>query len=476
MAPPKVNGPLEPTGYDMFLKHLPKRHALLFLGDAIIIALSHFLSPSIRFGTFTIDLVQPSPGWVAIIIIYLFAFYTSNLYDFDLKFKNPQYFFKFIIAITLGAALVTMFFFFLPSLKHGSYGRGTFLINVCLLGILSYSWRLGFESIFKGFLNRQKRVLIIGAGHAGKALYEVLKDHLDYRVVGFIDNDPDKQDMLNLPRILGDCAVLEKMIAAHKVDSIVLSITHMSDQALLRATMHSKMEGIHVYNMPDFYEEVTGKLPIEHVDDLWFVNTPMAGVRSGIYTRKGKKMLDVTCSTFGLLFCLPFIIAIAIAIKLESKGPILYRQMRVGLNGKPINVIKFRSMKLNAEGKNAVWAEKSDPRVTKVGRIIRKIRLDEVPQMWNVLKGDMSFIGPRPERPEFVEMLKEKIPYYFLRHSMKPGITGWAQVNYPYGASKEDALEKLKYDFFYIKNLTPLLDFHILVKTMRMILLGGGGR
>jgi lipopolysaccharide/colanic/teichoic acid biosynthesis glycosyltransferase len=133
-------------------------------------------------------------------------------------------------------------------------------------------------------------------------------------------------------------------------------------------------------------------------------------------------------------------------------------------------------MKVDAEGKNAVWADKSDPRVTRVGRIIRRLRMDEIPQMWNVLKGDMSFIGPRPERPEFVEVLKEKIPYYFLRHSMKPGLTGWAQVNYPYGASDEDALEKLKYDFFYIKNLTPLLEFHILIKTMRLVLLGGGGR
>ncbi|MEE9543635.1 MAG: sugar transferase, partial [Thermodesulfobacteriota bacterium] len=456
----------------MILKHLPKRHALLFLGDLIIVALLHFLAPSIRFGTLTVEVVKPSPGWIAIIVIYLFAFYTSNLYDFDAKFKSPKYVFRFLIGIALGAAIVTMLFFFVPSFQHGSYGRGVFLINVCLLGILSYSWRLGFESIFRGFLGRQKKIIIVGAGHAGKALFEVLKNNPDYRVVGFIDDDPDRQDILNSPRILGGCAILEEMITAHKVDSVVLSITHMKDQALLRATMHSKMEGIHVYNMPDFYEEVTGKLPIEHVDDLWFVNTPMAGVRSSIYTRKGKKMLDITCSTIGLLLCLPFIIAVAIAIKLDSKGPVLYRQMRVGLNGKPINILKFRSMRLDAEGKKAVWAEKSDPRVTRVGRFIRKTRMDEIPQMWNVLKGNMSFIGPRPERPEFVEILKEKIPYYFLRHSIKPGITGWAQVNFPFGASNEDALEKLLYDFFYIKNLTPLLDFHILVMTMRMILLG----
>jgi sugar transferase (PEP-CTERM system associated) len=460
----------------MFLKHLPKRHALLLLGDVIIIALSHFLSQSIRLGSLTFNIVKPSPAWGAIIVIYLFAFYISNLYDFDVKFKSPKYVFRLLVAISLGAAIVTMLFFFVPSFQHEGYGRGVFLINICLLGILSYSWRLGFESIFRGFLGRQKRVLIVGAGHAGKSLYEVLKDNPDYIVVGFIDNDPDKQDILNLPRILGDCATLDKMITEHQVDSIVLSITHMKDPALLRATMHSKMEGIHVYNMPDFYEEVTGKLPIEYVDDLWFINTPMAGVRSSIYTRKGKKMLDITCSTLGLLFCLPLIIATTIAIKLDSRGPVLYRQMRVGLNGKPINIIKFRSMKVDAEGKNAVWADKSDPRVTRVGRIIRRLRMDEIPQMWNVLKGDMSFIGPRPERPEFVEVLKEKIPYYFLRHSMKPGLTGWAQVNYPYGASDEDALEKLKYDFFYIKNLTPLLEFHILIKTMRLVLLGGGGR
>ncbi len=200
------------------------------------------------------------------------------------------------------------------------------------------------------------------------------------------------------------------------------------------------------------------------------------GCKKSIYNIKVKRVLDIIFSLLGLLISLVITIPVAILIKLESKGPIFYRQKRVGLNNNIFECIKFRSMTVDAEKYGAIWASKNDSRVTRVGKIIRKLRIDEIPQMWNVLKGEMSFIGPRPERPEFVYQLEKKIPYYNLRHSVKPGITGWAQVCYPYGASEEDALEKLKYDLYYIKNLSLFLDFQILLKTAKVVLLGKGAR
>lgn len=328
----------------------------------------------------------------------------------------------------------------------------------------------------KNFIKKQKRLLIVGAGWAGKTLYETIKDLPNYTVLGFIDDDPSKWGKTNSPTVLGGCKILKDMVAVNAVDAIVIAITHIKGPELLRCALNCKMEGVQVYDMPSFYEEVTGRVPVEHVDDYWFVSTPLSGVKRSIFNRKIKRMLDLTLSFLGLISSLPITIPTVIAIKMESPGPVLYRQRRVGLNGKAFDVIKFRSMTVDAEKNGPVWAKKEDSRVTKVGRIIRKLRIDEIPQMWNVLRGEMSFIGPRPERPEFVNILNEKIPYYSLRHSVRPGITGWAQVCYQYGASEEDALEKLKYDIFYIQNLSPILDFYILLKTVKVVIWGKGAR
>jgi len=189
-----------------------------------------------------------------------------------------------------------------------------------------------------------------------------------------------------------------------------------------------------------------------------------------------KRLLDIALSLIGLVLTLPVSMITALAIKLDSAGPILYRQSRIGMNGEVYELLKFRSMRVDAELNGAVWAQENDPRVTRVGGILRKLRIDEIPQMWNVLKGEMSFIGPRPERPEFVCTLNEEVPYYSLRHSIKPGITGWAQINYPYGASRQDALEKLQYDLFYIKNLTIVLELDIILRTIGVVLFGKGAR
>jgi sugar transferase (PEP-CTERM system associated) len=224
-----------------------------------------------------------------------------------------------------------------------------------------------------------------------------------------------------------------------------------------------------------FYEEITGKLAIENINPSWFIFSD--GFRLTPFMHIHKRAFDLFFAALGLLMTMPILPLLALAIRLESPGPILFRQLRVGENEKTFLLYKFRSMRQDAESATgAVWAQVNDPRVTRLGKFLRKSRLDEIPQLFNVLKGDMSFVGPRPERPEFIEKLKERIPYYGSRHCVKPGVTGWAQVSYPYGASEADALEKLRYDLYYIKNYSPSLDFLIILETVKVVLGGKGGR
>ncbi len=238
--------------------------------------------------------------------------------------------------------------------------------------------------------------------------------------------------------------------------------------------LHCRLKGIQVDDGVSFTERLGGRLSVEdlHPSSLIFSN----GFKGAVIYKKLKKYFDIILSLVGLILFTPFMLLIAMATKLESAGPVFYRQERVGEDGTIFTLLKFRSMKEGAEENGPVWAVVNDDRVTRVGRVIRKLRLDEIPQMINVLRGEMSFVGPRPERPFFVKKLKGEIPFYSLRHSVKPGVTGWAQIYYPYGATKEDAQEKLKYDLYYIKHLSPLLDITIILETIKIVLLGRGAR
>jgi sugar transferase (PEP-CTERM system associated) len=461
----------------VFLNYLPKKKILLVLGDAILLSMAYLASPIIRFGVLVVAPLDDVREWLAVIVIYLFTFYIFDLYDTSARFFSAKYIFRFAIGVSAAAGTYIVIFFFFRSL---SSGRSLFVITAVLASGFTYSWRLLFDLLFSGLLTRQRRLLIIGAGKSGTALYEIMKRDPNYKVIGFIDDDPKKQGGLNSPKVLGGCDALAEIASRNETDEIAIAITHLKNvknNELLKSILDCKVRGINIYPMPSLYEEITGKIPVKHVSDLWFISTTLAGVKKGIYNLKIKRILDISFSFIGLAVCgLPLFIPVCIVIKLYSRGPIFYRQKRVGRYGSTFDLVKFRSMKIDAEKDGAVWASEKDPRVTRVGRIIRTLRIDEIPQMWNVLKGDMSFIGPRPERPEFVQILERKVPYYAVRHSVKPGITGWAQVNYPYGASKEDALEKLQYDLFYIKNLSPFLDFHILIRTIRVVLFGEGAR
>ncbi|MBP9561201.1 MAG: sugar transferase [Syntrophorhabdaceae bacterium] len=458
----------------MSLQYIPKKKILLLFGDILAIVVATLCAPAIRF---RVPVFEPSYLWpeiIAILFGYLFCFYIADLYSLETNFVHSSYIYRFLIAFLIASGIVLAADYLIPRLM---LGRGIFVVNAALILILTFLWRLVLEFLFKRITTgRKKVVLIIGAGKSGNEVYRLIKDNPGINVVGFIDNDPDKHKSHSHINVLGDSRMLDEVVEKYNVDQIIFAIREIKKAEHIRQLLDYKMKGIEVFNMPSFYEQILGKIYVEHLNDLWMLNMPIHGVKKGLYNRKVKRLISIFFSSFFLIITLPIFLFIAIAIKLDSKGPVFYRQKRVGLNGSIFEVVKFRTMKVGMEKDRKFAGRKDDPRITRVGRLIRLARIDEIPQMWNVLKGEMSLIGPRALMVEEVEEFEKKVPYFSIRHTVKPGVTGWAQVNYKHGASVEDALEKLKYDLFYIKNLSPFLDFHILLRTIRVVLFGKGAR
>jgi sugar transferase (PEP-CTERM system associated) len=276
-------------------------------------------------------------------------------------------------------------------------------------------------------------------------------------------------------RVIGNFSLIHKLANEGKVDRIIVAMEERRGRFPTEELLKCRMEGISIEEGIAFYEHLTGKLLIERAYPSFLIFSN--GFIKSTYHRVVKTVMDFMLSFLGLIISLPIMALVALAIKLDSRGPVFYQQERVGKNGKTLMLLKFRSMREDAERETGpVWAQERDLRVTRIGRIIRTLRLDEIPQMINVLRGEMSFVGPRPERPHFVGELKNEIPFYEKRHAAKPGITGWAQIKYPYGASTNDALEKLKYDLYYIKNMSLFLDLLILFRTVKIALFGNGAR
>ena len=332
-----------------------------------------------------------------------------------------------------------------------------------------------------------RRALIIGAGRAGREMADTILEHQNgaHQVVGFVDDDRRKLDHIiatrmngrsaTVLRVLGARETLPELIARHRITTLVLAVTDRIDGKLLQTLMDCLESGVEIVPMPLLYEQLTGRVPIEHVGENWYVAMPIDHPSTRAIRLVANRVFDVLSAGVGMLFLLAALPVIAAAIYLDCPGPIFYKQKRVGKGGRTFWVYKFRSMVPNAENGRAVWAQKDDPRVTRVGALLRKTHIDEFPQFLNILKGQMSAVGPRPERPEFVEELAACIPFYRVRHAVKPGMAGWGLVNQGYGDSKEDALLKLQYDLYYIKHQSLWLDIVILLKTV-MDTIGFRGR
>lgn len=338
--------------------------------------------------------------------------------------------------------------------------------------VLVTLWRMSYIKLFTSAPLR-RRLLVVGAGWAGKTVVTALKEHLPaYEITGLIDDDPAKQEMTiaGVP-VLGTRENLLLYARRLGVSEIVLAITHEIHTDMFRALMDCYEAGIAIRPMPVLYEQILGQIPVEHLGRKWFPAPLWDSGRTSLLYRPLKRGIDIVVSVLGLTVMAPLFPFVAAAIYLDSPGAIFYRQTRLGKGGRPFELIKLRSMIPNAEQAGAaVWARKNDVRITRVGNFLRRTRLDEIPQLINVLKGEMSIIGPRPERPEFVDDLQDDIPFYRARLSVKPGLTGWAQTKYRYGNSVDDARIKLQYDLFYIKNHSIILDILILMRTVKVVL------
>jgi sugar transferase (PEP-CTERM system associated) len=323
----------------------------------------------------------------------------------------------------------------------------------------------------------KRRFLVIGSGKKAHELIKINDSfvHKGFTIVGFLAL-PDEISIVDQGKLISYDKKIIAIAEEYKVDEIVIALDDRNQNFPLNELLDCKMSGLTIMNMIAFYEREQGIISLENVNPSWLVSCD--GFAQGDLRSLEKRFFDVIASLMLLGVAWPFMLLTAVAIFLESgfKGPIIYRQIRVGENNHDFEVLKFRSMKPDAEKNGAQWARQNDDRITRVGRVIRKCRLDELPQIFNVLRGDMSFVGPRPERPEFVQGFNETIPYYRERHRVKPGITGWAQLCYPYGADENDTIQKLQYDLYYVKNYSLFLDFSIMFNTVEVILWGKGAR
>jgi sugar transferase (PEP-CTERM system associated) len=367
-------------------------------------------------------------------------------------------------------------YYLLPDLL---IGRGVFFISMGFTAVVVMPSRFMLNLAWQATAPKQN-VLILGTGAAAMAVARELtrRADLSLHLIGFAEPGPVDRDssgaLLGFP-ILGPAEHLASYVHYQRVSRIVVALEDRRGAMPIRDLVKLRIQGVVVEDAPTAISALSGRVWLDLVRPSWFVFSE--GFRRSKLTLVLKRCLDLLFGFAGLVLSLPLMALVAIAIRLDSRGPILFRQTRVGLGGRTFWLLKFRSMRVDAEKENGVqWAEKNDPRVTRAGRFLRKFHLDELPQFINVIRGDMSFVGPRPERPEFVDKLRQEMSYYDERHTVRPGLTGWAQVQFHYGASIEDARRKLEYDLFYLKNMTLLFDAVIILKTIRIVLLGEGGR
>ncbi len=402
----------------------------------------------------------------------LTAFYLFDLYDFIVMHDRRELVLRLVQALGLAWIALAFAFYLFPQIM---LGRGISLIALPLALGLMVSWRVSIHWLL-GHPDFGEKILIVGSGALAVEVAREMLDRPDagYRIAGFVGNDPELlgKSLIN-PRVIGLTSELDEVVRRESIDRIVVAMGERRGQLPTNELLQLSLTGqVNIEEGAAFYERVTGRVSLSMVRPSWLIFSSRGRQAriSGIL----RKIVHRLVAMVGGMLSLPLALVTAILIKVDSPGPVLYKQERVGKNGRPFTVLKFRSMRADAEKSGPVWASKDDDRATRVGKIIRKLRIDEIPQFWNIVRGEMDFVGPRPERPHFVSQLAQEIPYYEQRHLIAPGLTGWAQIKYPYGASIEDARQKLQYELYYIKNQSLMLDAIILFETVKIILFGRG--
>lgn len=464
--------------YSVFLPNhqLPVHRAVFFLTEGFLVFVSLFLAVAARFSFDLNNVLEYEfliPKILVVAAICLLCLYYSDLYEDDQIQFRREIVLKILQALGVASLIVFAIYYLYPSLQ---LGRGIFLITLAVLPFVLVIWRLLYSYYRCRFF--RTKVLIIGTDTMGKSLAQELiqRPELGYEVVGFIDEDPGKIGMKVVnPGVIGSYDCLQEVMTNYRVKHVIVALDDRRGRLPVETLLTSKLRGVRIEDGVSFYERVSGKIVVEQLRPSWVIFGK--GFRKNRFIRLSKRLMDLGCATLGLLLTGPVFLLLSILIKLTSPGPVFYKQERAGEGDRIFTLIKFRSMDVEAEQMTGpVWAQDPDPRVTPIGSVMRRFRLDEIPQMINVLKGEMSFVGPRPERPAFVKTLRERIPYYDLRFSVKPGITGWAQVRYHYGGTIGGTLEKLQYEIYYIKNMSLILDLFILLETIKVVIFQKGGR
>lgn len=460
-------------------------YLILFL-DAISFILSFNLSYWVWLGKMHPELAL-EPEIVLLLFLYFIVALIFNSHRPKARQRKTTFLFKFLITLLFTLFLAIVFLFISPSRYEGDIlGRGPFLLGFIFFFLIGFLYRYLLVLLAKRQLKPVRMLYFSSLKVSEQFLFDLEKLSFPLRITLLYDPQIGKTK-IGLKKIeeLSASRLIEKSESWDKFQDVVatdlssydvsvLGLQQTFPDTLINSLLEAKLKGHQVFDLTDFYEMTFSKIPIFHLREGWFIFSQGFNLLHSEISLKIKRLLDITLAVLLSVLTFPVLILTSFLIKLDSRGPIIYAQERSGLNNEPFILLKFRSMRADAEREGAQWASKQDKRVTRVGRFIRLVRIDELPQLWNVLRGDMSFIGPRPERPVFNQELEKEIPFYNLRHLVKPGITGWAQVLYPYGASVADAREKLQYDLYYIKNYSLLLDFVIIVKTIRIVLFGKG--
>ena len=444
--------------FRLFKHYIPNAVLLLGLFDFVLLVAAGELGWIVRAWQLGIATGEIADRWAPLLIFAALvqtAMIAVGTYGSDALRSMRYAGARLLVAISLGIIALSVVYFLLPghTLWRSNLFYAMFIAMALLLGVR----------------------VVLGAGARADRL-RMLGDRPEagFVIVGYVGMSA-KQSVIEEAIHRDAIANLTRYVDNLGVSEVVLALEERRNALPLKDLLRIKTTGVHVNEFSTFLERETGRVDLDTVNPSWLIFSD--GFSSGQMVSSAiKRLFDIAASVTLLIGTAPLVLIFALLVKLDSRGPAFFRQTRVGLYGQTFSLIKLRSMRVDAEAGGAQWAAKHDPRVTRIGRIIRKCRIDELPQAWTVLKGEMSFVGPRPERPEFVDDLEEKLPFYAERHMVKPGITGWAQINYPYGASIEDSRHKLEYDLYYAKNYTPFLDLLILLQTLRVVLWNEGAR
>jgi sugar transferase (PEP-CTERM system associated) len=454
----------------IFNVYYSTRTLLLLLCEALLVGSSFLLAATYIVGQDTYIALFYDNGLLkigAITILTLLLSYYFDLYEPQRMSERWEIYFRLLLVLSVLSFILAGLMYFIAD----SYiGPSVFTVGISILAVVLVLWRRAYEWII-GLSIFRERVYVLGNGPRARHIVETLRSRRDAGMEVVDGLDQESPTSL-IERFAADLRAFRKPKA--RIDRVIVAMEDRRGAMPVRELLDLRLNGVIVEDASALMERLSGKLPLDGLNPSTLIFTHGFNVKAS--QQIVRRLVSILVSATALAICAPFIPFIILAVRMSSPGPIFFHQTRVGLRGRHFSVIKFRTMRQDAEAGGAVWATKNDPRVTGLGRFMRKTRLDEIPQLWNVLRGEMGFVGPRPERPEFVQWLSSEIPFYELRHMIRPGITGWAQVRYQYGASLEETKQKLEYDLYYVKHLSVGLDLLIMFETIKTIILRRGAQ